>query len=336
MTKEFLFLCGQIRAMEARLLTRAQIDRMVGAKSPEESFRILAELQYADDFDDSTRPKDFFKIIRQGLLETKKLIMDGTQNDSSFEFIWKEYDLSNLKRAFKLKFIDGATELGAFSESDGFAFLGSLSAEEIDAAVFHGKIELLPIEYRTALTDAERVFKETKSFRSIEFIFDGAHFDFLDRIVKEQGMPILKKLLQTRVDGTNLRSAARCVLIWEEKLSAEAILPHGTVPAEALMKVDSLESLKSTFKLHPFFERFEKTLEEDLSSEDLLIHLERQMHDAGIEWLSELESGDIGTFIVPMTYLQKRIRNASQIRFIMSAKFYNIEPEKIYETLKHF
>jgi len=336
MTKEFLFLCGRIRALEAKLLTHAQIDRMIGAKSPEEAFRVLTELQYAEIFDEATRPQDFFKIIRRGLTETKEMITSGTENDPAFEFIWKEFDLSNLKRALKLKLLDGATELGAFSESDGFAFLGSLSAEEIENAIFQNETEMLPIEYREALIEAQKVFTESKSFRAIEFILDRAHFDFLKRIAGSHRMPILKELLRLRVDATNLDSAARCVLIWDTTLPAEAVLPHGTIPAELLTSIDSLASLKNAFKAHPFFTRFEELLTKELAPEELLVQLGRQMHNSGIEWLSERESGDIGTFIVPMTYFQKRIRNASRIRFVMAAKFYGIEPEKIYETLKHF
>lgn len=336
MTKEFLFLSGRIRALEAKLLSHAQIDRMIGAKSPEDAFRVLTELQYAEEFDEATRPKDFFKIIRKGLLETKTMIASGTENDPAFEFIWKEYDLSNLKRALKLKLLDGAQELGTFSESDGFAFLGSLHAEEIEAAIFHGDTKKLPREYRAALIEAEIRFAKTKSFREIEFILDRAHFDFLKRVSGSHRMPILKELLKLLADGTNLRSAARCVLIWKELLPEDAILPHGTISKEDLLKITSQETLKNAFKAHPFFERFEETLSQDIAPEELLVLLERQIHNASIEWLSEKEASDIGSIIVPMTYLQKRIRNASRLRFVMAAKFYNIEPEKIYETLKHF
>lgn len=336
MTKEFLFLCGRIRALEAKLLSHAQIDRMIGASSPEEAFRILTELQYAEEFDEATRPSDYFKIIKKGLLETKDMIARGTENDSAFEFIWKEYDLSNIKRALKLKLLDGKTELGSFSEGDGFAFMGSLSSEEIENAIFQGETKVLPKEYRLALVEAEKQFALSKSFREIEFIMDRAHFNFLKRIAGSHRMPVLKELLQLRADGTNLRSAARCLLIWKEKIPAEAILPHGTISAEDISAIDSIESLKNTFKAHPFFMRFEEMISADMADEELLILLERQIHSAAIEWLSEKESSDIGTIIVPMTYLQKRIRNASRLRFVMAAKFYNIEPDKIYETLKHF
>lgn len=336
MTKEFLFLCGRIRALESKLLSRAQIDRMIGAKTPEEAFRVLTELQYAEEFDEATRPKDFFKIIRKGLLETKTMITSGTENDPAFEFIWKEYDLSNIKRALKLKLLDGTSEFGAFSESDGFSFLGSLTAQQIEAAVFQGDTKSLPREYRTALQEAEAQFAKTKSFREIEFILDRAHFNFLKRIANSYRMPVLKNLLQLQADGTNLRSAARCMLIWKEPLPAEAILPHGILDTEMLLKIKSLDDLKKAFKTHPFFERFEELFTKDIEPTELLIQLERQIKNATIEWLSERESGDIGSIIVPMTYLQKRIRNASRLRFVMAAKFYNIEPEKIYETLKHF
>ena len=67
MVKEFLFLCGRIRALESKLLTHAQIDRMIGANSPEDAFRVLTELQYAEEFVEATRPQDYFQIIKKGL-----------------------------------------------------------------------------------------------------------------------------------------------------------------------------------------------------------------------------------------------------------------------------
>lgn len=334
MVKEFLFLCGRIRALESKLLTHAQMDRMIGAKTPEEAFRILTELQYAEEFVEATRPQDYFQIIKKGLLETKEMIVSGTDNDPAFEFMWKKFDLSNIKRAVKLKLVDGATELGDFSESDGFAFMGQLTAEEVERAVFNGEVKPLPREYRSALEAAEKKYAETGSFRDVEFILDAAHFEFLRRIADTS---FLKELLVYMVDGTNLRSAARSVLVWGESLPEAAVLPGGKIPAEILTSIKNKKQLVEAFLGSEEFRSFAATVAEDKKlPEEILVNLERQIHAAGIQWTAQQESGDIGSIVVPMTYLQKRIRNASRIKFVMAAKFYGIAPEKIYDTLKHF
>lgn len=334
MVKEFLFLCGRIRALESKLLTHAQIDRMIGANSPEDAFRVLSELQYAEEFVEGTKPQDYFQIIKKGLLETREMIVSGTDNDPAFEFVWKKFDLSNIKRALKLKLIDGASELGDFSESDGFAFLGSLSAKEIEEAVFGGEIKPLPREYRAALSEAERVYAKDNSFREVEFVLDAAHFEFLRRIAST---PFLRELLIHEVDGTNLRSAARSVLVWEEKLAEAAVLPGGEIKAEMLSAIENKAQLAEAFLESEEFRKFANILtDEKKLSEEILVDLERAIHADEIEWISGQEESDIGTIIVPMTYLEKRVRNASRIKFVMAAKFYGIEPEKIYETLKHF
>ena len=334
MVKEFLFLCGRIRALESKLLTHAQIDRMIGAKSPEEAFRVLTELQYAERFVEATKPQDYFQIIREGLLETKAMIVSGTDNDKAFEFIWKQFDLSNIKRALKLKLVDGKTELGDFSESDGFAFMGSLTAQEIEAAVFAGKDKPLPREYRAAVLNAKEVYKKTKSFRNVEFLLDNAHFKFLQRIAST---PFLKELLIHRADGTNLRSAARSLLVWEDKLPKAAVLPGGSISAELLSSIENKEQLLNAFLGCPEFLHFADIIRDDKKlPEEILITLERAIHAGVIKMISHMEESDIGSVIVPMVYLQKRIRNASRIKFVMAAKFYGIAPEKIYETLKHF
>ena len=334
MVKEFLFLCGRIRALESKLLTHAQIDRMIGANSPEDAFRVLTELQYAEEFVEATRPQDYFQIIKKGLLETKKMIVTGTDNDQAFEFIWKQYDLSNIKRALKLKLVDRENALGKFSESDGFAFLGSLTAKEVEMAVFHGEVKPLPREYREALAESEAVYLENHSFRDVEFLLDNAHFKFLYRIAST---PFLKELLTHQVDGTNLRSVARSVLVWEEKLPKAAVLPGGSIDPDTLTSAKNKDDLMKAFLGSEEFRKFAGILSEEKKlPEEILIDLERAIYAYNIEWISQQEESDIGTIIVPMTYLQKRVRNASRIKFVMAAKFYGIAPEKIYDTLKHF
>ncbi len=335
MVKEFLFLCGRIRALESKLLTHAQIDRMIGAKSPEEAFRVLTELQYAEEFVEATKPQDYFQIIKKGLLETKEMIETGTDHDMAFEIIWKQYDLSNIKRALKLKLVDVAADLGGdFSESDGFAFLGSLTAKEVEEAVFNGKVKPLPREYRAALELAGEVYAREESFREVEFLVDAAHFQFMKRIATH---PFLKAGLTLMADSMNLRSAARSVLVWEEKLPASAVLAGGTISVEELTAVETKEQLVNICLGHELLRPMAELLKDEKKlPEEILVTLEREIYSRRLLWLSQQEQSDIGSIIVPMTYLEKRLRNASRIKFVMAAKFYGIPPEKIYETLKHF
>jgi len=337
MTKEFLFLSGRISALASKLLTEAQLDRMVMADSPEAAFRVLVELQYASQFNDDTEAKDFLKIINQGLLETKKMILEGTDNDESFEFIWKNFDLNNIKRALKIKLLEGGTEIIDFSEDNGFNGLGSLTVDDIHEIVFSAKEESLkkiPREYHEALLKAEEVFKETGDFQLIELMLDRAHFEFLHRIAQGKGVPFLQEWLSRMADATNIKTVARNLLIFESKFSREMFLPYGKIAYKDLAKVDSIESAEELFKKYELF-YLEGVLKENKSAEENIIALERALAKEEDYFLTMAEADALGEIQIPLVYLHRRIKNARKIKYVMLSKFYGMEPELIYETLKH-
>lgn len=336
MNKEFLFLSGRISALEAKLVIFSQLERMVMAKTPADAFRILVELQYADIFDDSTKPQDFLKIINQGLLETKKMILEGTDNDKSFEFIWKNFDLNNLKRALKIKLLDEKTEITDFSEDNGFNWLGELSAEDIQEIVFDGKgyKNKIPREYRQILDQAEEIFGEDENFQRIELLLDKAHFDFLNRIAGNDEVKFLQKWLERMADMANIKTVARTLFLFEGKFSREMFLPYGKIKFLDLDKINSLENFETLFKKYELYS-LEEILSEKNTTEENIIFLERAIEKEIDSFLQSSASDSLGGIEIPLVYLHKRIKNARKIKFVMLSKFYGMDPEKIYETLKH-
>ena len=336
MTKAFLFLNGQIRALQSKLLTVSQLDRMIGARSPEDAFRVLVELQYAEYFDDSTKPSDFLKIIERGLLETKELILKGSGNDPVFEFVWKSFDLNNFKRALKCRLIEEKTDLGEFIEENGFSNLGTLEKEDLQRVVFDEKeAENLPGEYLTVIREAADIFKKSESFRKVEFALDRTHFDYLAKVAQKGGGPFLHNLLEFLADSTNLRSLARSVLLTNEKLPEAGFVPHGTFVFELIRDIENLSGLMDFIRRTRFSFVFEK-FDESLSPEEELLSLERKLDRAYQDFLYESQSGEISSIQVPLMYFERRLQNARLLKFIMFAKFYGLDPETIYKTLEHF
>mgnify|MGYP000123776905 CR=1 FL=1 len=133
---DFLFLAGRIRALQSKLLSDSQIERMIGAATATDAFRVFSELQYAEYVSANVGINDFESIIDQGLQETKSLIISGTENAPEFQYIWKQFDVNNFKRALKEKLIDGATSITNFSAENGYDPLANISKSDIEAAVF--------------------------------------------------------------------------------------------------------------------------------------------------------------------------------------------------------
>jgi vacuolar-type H+-ATPase subunit C/Vma6 len=334
--KDFLFLAGQIRALESKLVTQSQLDRMIGASSPEDAFRVLIELSYAQYFDEQTRPQDFEKVIERGILETKELILNGTENAEAFELLWKQEDLNNLKRALKLRLVDGKSDIGKFEARNGFSLFGSFSAEEIQSVVFGDEAKkILPAEYAEAISQAESLWKQSEAFQDVEFALDVAHFNYLSRLARKTGISFIRQYARRLADSTNLRALLRNILLQGKNLPLAAFVPQGTLPFEDIKEVTTLEAFKKVLTKTVFF-GLDTIFDEKKTDEENLLVFERAMAKEHQRFLTDSEEGEIGAIQIPLVYMEKRLRDARLIKFIMFAKFYGMDPEKIYETIRNF
>ncbi len=329
------FLSGQLQATESKLLTVSRLDRMIGAKTPEDAFRVLVELQYSEYFDDSTRPTDFVRIIEQGLLETKKMIIDGVGDDPAVEFLFRRFDLNNIKRTLKLKFLENETSIEDFSEDNGFSNLGNLSKEDLSSLVFQNKTtEELPKEFIEVVSNAESII-ENADFRVLEFALDRAHVNFLARMAKKSHSEFCRNFLQFIADSTNVRAVARSVLIFDEKLPREAYVSHGKIEISSLTELEKIEDFISFIKSTDFRSAISEITEND-SIEEKMVKIERGIDQVFGQWINDSALGEIASVQIPIRYFEKRLQNARLIKFVMFAKFNGLSPEAIYKALKHF
>ncbi len=332
MMSSFLFVNGQIRALESKLLTPDRLDRMVGALNPEDAFRVLVELQYAQYFDEAVKPQDFSAIIEQGLRETKDLVVKGTDNCSGLRFIWKRFDLNNIKRAYKLKLLENQESLGDFTEENGFCDLGEISATELEKIVFANEVpKNLPKEYVKAIEAIPSVYEKTESFRTVEVLLDQAHFAFLSRLTT--GSSFLKTLFNLTVDSTNFRTLLRSILILEEPLNEDTFIPYGSFNWEDVAKIQTEEDLWKWAHDTRFYDLLKKFKETD-TNEDKVLIIEKSLDGIMNDFLHNAQFGAIDTIQVPLAYFERRLQNAKMIKFIMFAKFHGLDSEAIYKTLK--
>ena len=336
MSSKFLFLSGQIRAMEEKLLTSSQIDRLISATDSQSAFRILTELQYSEYLDEEIKPKDFLRIIYRGLRETKALIVRGTNDHQAFEFLWKEIDLNNLKRALKLKLVEGQSKIIKFREKYGFSELGRFTKEDIEKCVFENeKLDIVPDEYFLAILEAQAQYPESPDFQRIEYILDKAHFSYLDRLSKTLDEDFLKKILIYRADKNNVLAVARSVLLTESVVSPQAILPFGKVTLQTVQNIKNFDELNVFLQRLPH-PSFSFALDSEISHIDNLLMLEKKLDLAMMKLLLESELGEIDSIKIPYVYFAKRLKNASILKFIMFAKLYGLSSDIIYKTIKHF
>ncbi len=331
------FICGEVRALESKLLGVNQLSRMIEAPTPEDAFRVLVELQYSEYFDESTTVKDFDRIIEQGLLETKQLLENGSQNHPGLQFLWRRFDLNNLKQAAKQRFITHQKHLGEFTEENGFSQLGSLTESDLQKSFFEGKIsgDWSP-EFRRVVAEIEDILqKNEKNFRLVEFALDQAYFSICSQIAEEANPEFLLDLLSFWVDSANFRNLVRALLIGGEKLPTEAVISGGELSVGDVTKIEEVSGLE---KLAPRtkFGSTTSVFLEDIEPEEKMLKIEKIIDQQYLDFLEKSALGGAIDIAVPFGYFEKRLRNARMIKFVMAAKFHGIDSEAIYEALKSY
>lgn len=330
---DLYYVCGQVRALESKLLDVNRLDRMIGAKTPEDAFRVLVELQYSEYFDEGTTLADFQHILQQGLSETKHLLVSGTQNHEGLQFLWSRFDLNNLKRALKRKFKEGQLDLGSFTEENGYSSLGNLSEQALQRVIFDGeKNNELGVEFAQVLENVEDLY-EKKGFRFIENELDRSYFLACQRVVERSRDPFLRTVLCLLIDITNFRNFLRSSLVLNEDFSENDWIKGGDFWVEKY-NFEGIEELKKLTSSSIFSPELDLIIEKD-KERDFLVHLERLLDGKYFNLLREQTLGVIAEIPVPFYYFEQRLKNARMLRFVMFAKSHGISPEEIYSTLRY-
>ena len=323
-----LFVSGQIAALEDKLLKQGQLDRMIGASTPDEAFAVMAELSYAQYFDDSLRARDFASVIERGLMETKSLLVNGTDDHSVLGLIWWKFDVNNIKRAIKERFIDQSTEVSEFVEDNGYSPLGSLSKDQIQDLVF----KEIPIKSfpESIQSFALEVNEADFDIYSVELLLDKAYFAAVKKVAKERSV---KQYHQLMVDGFNVRALARSVLVFEKPLESDIWADGGSLNFHRFAEVETIDQLKDILAKTPFGLALSSSIE-TASGEGLLLKVEQIVDQYTYEWLKELSLGNDSILRV-LYYFEQRLQNARMLKTVMLGKFYGLEVGAIQEKLKH-
>ena len=329
MSSSLLFLSGQISVMETKLLSPSQLDRMIGAKSTDDAFAVLAELQYAAYFDEALRASSFTKVLGQGLKETRDFLNESLDHPNHRMMLWLKYDLNNLKRAAKDRFLFGEESLNDFTEDNGYIPLGNLDLAELQSVIYDGASHpLLP----ESLVEAIRAFgeQEGNAIRDLDEALDEAYLQAFAKLSRNLGEG-LQSYAKAQIDLYNLRRVLRSVTTLGS--SDTPWTKGGTLDADDFSGASDVESFAQSLGRTPY-----TSLLQPFAAQ---APVEQQLHQFETLCDRELEDllKDLGAtndgLAKALYYFDRRWHNARMIKVVMFGKFYNLEPVVIEEKLKN-
>lgn len=218
----YAYAVARVRALETRLLERGQWERLIGADTPEEVWRILGETVYAQKMEN--RAYHQYEDVFWEELATTADFLRGVVAEQSFlaKYLFR-HELHNIKVSLLSKltgFQGRMTPVSPYSAE---------KREAIFEAPQWFKGELLA---KMAKEFCEREFLDAQDLqRSV----DNEYYRYMAK-QKEEFTPFLQKFWSDLVELTNLRLLLRVKQMGEgAEFLSSSLLPGGTVPEKEFL-----------------------------------------------------------------------------------------------------
>ncbi|WP_136479532.1 V-type ATP synthase subunit C [Acetivibrio thermocellus] len=325
---KYIYAVSRIRAIEKRLLDKVKLDRMVEAKSADESLKVLLEAGYGSGDGDIKSVFEYENILKEEHKKVYSLLNELAPKQETINMFLLSNDYHNVKVILKAE----------FSEQDETSLLiepGSIPVSELKLMIKDRNMSKMPSIMRKAVEEAIDTYSRTNDPQVIDLILDKANYVHMKSISDSLDNKFINELVVILIDLRNINIFLRVknlkkswdflqkVLIPGGHIDIKVFIENFDAPLESLVEElrftqygplleDGIESLRSTGSLTKF---------EKLSDNFITSYVKKAKYIAfGIEPL-------IGYLMAKET----EIKNA---RIIMVGKINNISNDVIRERLR--
>jgi V/A-type H+-transporting ATPase subunit C len=227
---------AQLRVLETRLLTRAQLMRMVDSPDPETAFRLLFETEYGPAVAAAGSVFNYEVALAAELARVFALLRQGSPDQDLVGFLGFVYDLQNLKTVLKAALVNRPLEPGQMAGA------GSLSPSLLAEVARTGSATILPEPFRSVALQASRTYGATGDPQEIDLVVDAARFPLLISQASSGGYDLLARLGQATADLVNLRTLLRLkALKAAPGVVQRALVAGGSIPVARLVALFNAE-----------------------------------------------------------------------------------------------
>lgn len=314
------FAVGRVRAREARMLSRQQLDRLIDVSSENQIISSLADTPYGE-----ARAEDVDTMLRRSALEEDAFFTRYLEEEKVRQF-FTAFDLaSNLKWALRRHY-------GAEMDETLFISEGSPSPEEF-TRMLDGEEADLPEWVKEAAGEVVAANYEKLHPASIDFIIDKALIEYTHQV--SEGYSFLTEFLSLRVDFTNLAALLRLKAAdesWEE--FERVFLPYGGVKMERFK--GWWDGGKETWAAQiTKVDRFAKLGEGLREAGQSFLLVERQAAEQEIEFLLTARRLTFG-YEPLVGYAMLKREERRNIFKVLTGLRYGLEPETIRKSIAWF
>ena len=315
---QYIVLSAILRAKEAKLLTEAQINRMLAEHEFSDACRVAVEGGYEDmSVMDVNGVNDALARFRaEQVAELSSLVPDPAVLD----LFRMKYGYHNAKVIVKSQG-DVEKYRHLLSESARFpveALLEVYRSDNGDGQLSHG--------YAAGIREARDALARTGNPQIADFILDRTYFSEMLNEAGKSGKPYIVQYIRMQIDHANLRSVIRTLgMPRREELLRSALIEGGTIDVEELFSASSSrESLAALYASTEFAKAAETA---DLSL------FEREADNALRNYVFRVSYVPFGPEVI-IEYLSALEHEITTLRIILTGKLMGIPEAKLKERLR--
>ncbi len=319
---DYIYAVTRVHNQEQNMLDRADLERLLAAKTVGEALRILRDKGWGSS---DLQEGDVDAMLAFERARAWALVTELLKDASPFDILRVGADYHNLKAVVKLRYAN-------HPEEDAPRYLlsnGTIPAETIWRAVASRDEATLPPEMAEAVRRASEALMHTGSGQAADFVLDAAQLMAIDRLGKRSPSPMLRLYARVTVDAAIARIAVRAARMGIGRDALMIAIPEaGTLDRKAMVAA----ALSGPEAVRDALEGTEYA-----GAAEALRHgtaaLERWFDDYLMEALRPLRYAYDG--IEPIAaYLIGREREIDAARLILAAKLNNMKNDLVQERLR--
>jgi len=321
---DYLFISTRVRALEANLLTRERMNRMLDAPTSEDAAKVLLECGYPE-----MAPLTAHSIQETLAQEHRKAFHDlaaFVPNPALIEVFKVKYDYHNVKVLLKAE----ATQ----SDPESLLMdLGRVPVRELSEKLNASDLRGIPPILQAAIATAKDTLGTTRDPQLADFVLDGAYYQDLFAIAKRAESSFLEGYVRISIDAANLRTAVRTMRMGKSaEFLRDILFPGGNMDTTRVLTAASAGgSLAELFALSPLREAAEAGAA--TISGGRMTQFEKLCDNAITDYLRNAKYVAFGEAPV-IAYLAAKENELTAIRIILTGRMSNLPADIISERLR--
>lgn len=319
----YAYAVGRIRALETKLLAKADFSRLLDADGLSQALRMLAELGYSV----SEETREYEPVLLAEQKAALHLLGQLSEDEGLMELFRRRYDYHNLKVLLKAKHSQQELEHAILD-------LGIVSLDDLAAAVMGDEPSSLPPPLARAMMAAESAYAETRSPQELDIAVDQEQYAFMAEELRRLKNSFLQTWLSWEVDLLNIRSFLRIRWLEENFKSFERhMAPGGSLDVEFFRQIreEPLDGLAQIFQRTPYGKAIADGISQ-LKAQESFAPLERSCDDLLIQFLRRSRETSFGVEPV-VAYLLLKEFEIKAVRAVLVGKVNELPKDKIKERL---